>query len=171
MRVLFFTAFILMLAGCASSGPTIDNAQLAELQKGRTTADDVLRRFGKPSFNSDNLDGTRTTAYLQAGYRSDASAMVSLISAIASGTTANANSIIFRFDSNGVLSSYERTSESPTAGMTARSETGAATGFAPGTPPQPAATRAAPAKRAPRPDNLPAWLPSSDTRDLRDLNN
>lgn len=167
MRILFLATFIaaftLILAGCASSGPTIDNARLAELQKGRTTADDVLRRFGKPSFNSDNLDGTRTTAYLQPGYRSDAAAMVSLIGAIASGTTANANSIIFRFDSKGVLSSYERTSESPTAGMSARNETG--------TPAQPAVTRAAPAKPAPRPDNLPGWLPSSDTRDLRDLNN
>ncbi len=169
MRIFFLAAFILTLAGCASSGPTIDNAQLAELQKGRTTADDVVRRFGSPSFNSDNLDGTRTTAYLQAGYRSDASAMVSLISAIASGTTANANSIIFRFDSKGVLSSYERTSESPTAAMTARSETGTAAGFAPGAPAQPAVKRAAPAK--PRPDQLPGWLPSSDTRDLRDLNN
>lgn len=171
MRILFLAVFILVLAGCASSGPTIDNAQLAELQNGRTTADDIVRRFGKPSFNSDNLDGTRTTAYLQAGYRSDASAMVSLISAIASGTTANANSIIFRFDSKGVLSSYERTSESPTAGMTARSETGVAAGSAPGTPAQAPVRRAAPAKPAPRPDNLPDWLPSSETRDLRNLNN
>ena len=50
------------------------------------------------------MGGTRTSAYLQAGNRPDASAMVSLISAIAGGTSANANSIIFRFDAEGVLS-------------------------------------------------------------------
>jgi outer membrane protein assembly factor BamE (lipoprotein component of BamABCDE complex) len=167
MRILVLAAFTLTLAACASSGPTIDNAQLAELQKGKTTTDDILRRFGKPSFNSDNLDGTRTTAYLQEGTRSNAAAMVSMIGAVASGTgsTANVNSIIFRFDTKGVLSSYERTSESPTA-MTASSGTSTAAPATAGSAPASASTtRAAPAKPAPRADSLPDWLPSRENRD------
>jgi hypothetical protein len=175
LRVLFPAALIIALAGCASSGPTISTAQLAELQKGRTTADEVLRRFGKPSFNSDNLDGTRTLAYLQEGTRSNAAAMVSMIGAVAggAGSTANVNSVIFRFDDKGLLSSYEKTSESQPA-MTASSSTAsdaaapAASGSAPAStsttsPAQPSTTRAAPPKPAPRrTDGLPDWLPSGN---------
>lgn len=177
MRILFLAAFILALAGCASGGPTIENAQLAELQKGKTTVDDVVRRFGKPSFNSDNLDGTRTTAYLQEGTRSSPSAMLALVAAIASGTgsTVSVNSIIFRFDAKGVLSGYERTSESPGAGMTA-STAGSTAGAglpaaattAGATPAGTAAssaetTRATAPKPAPRrADGLPDWLPNSN---------
>ena len=129
-----------------------------------------MRRFGKPSFNSDNLDGTRTLAYLQEGTRSNAAAMVSMIGAVAggAGSTANVNSIIFRFDDKGLLSSYEKTSESQPA-MTASSAVApAATGSAPAStssasPAQPAATRAAAPKPAPqRADGLPDWLPSGN---------
>jgi hypothetical protein len=177
MRIFFLAAFIVALTGCASSGPTIESAQLAELQKGKTTADDIVRRFGKPSFNSDNLDGTRTIAYLQEGTRSNAAAMVAMIGAVASGpgSTANVNSIIFRFDDKGVLSSHERTSESQTT-MAAGSTTGLAATPAAATPSgtapaasgtAPAATRTAPAKAAtpPRSDKLPDWLPSREGRD------
>ncbi len=176
MRIFFPAMLILALAGCASSGPVIDDARLAGLQKGKTTADDIVKDFGRPSFNSDNLDGTRTTAYLQPGTRSDASAMVALIGAIAGGTAANANAIIFRFDEKGRLSGYERTSESPAA-VTARSETSVApaSGSAATAPaaasPQPATVRPAPPPRPARADNLPDWLPSSESRDLRNLNN
>jgi hypothetical protein len=171
LRVLFPAALIIALAGCASSGPTISTAQLAELQKGRTTADEVLRRFGKPSFNSDNLDGTRTLAYLQEGTRSNAAAMVSMIGAVAggAGSTANVNSVIFRFDDKGLLSSYEKTSElqpAMTASSTA-SDAAAPVALGSGTsttsPAQPAATRAEQPKPAPgRSDGLPDWLPSGN---------
>lgn len=175
MRILFSAIFILMLAACASNGPAISNAQIAELQKGKTTADDVLRRYGKPSFNSDNLDGTRTLAYLQEGTRSNAAAMVAMIGAVAAGagSNANVNSIIFRFDGKGLLSSHERTSESQTT--VARNEAGAAavpnsapsagsvpagTSPASATPSQQA--RPAPARQPARADGLPDWLPSGN---------
>lgn len=175
MRILSSAALILTLVACASTGPAIDNAQLAGLQKGKTTAEEIVRRFGKPSFNSDNLDGTRTLAYLQEGTRSNAAAMVSMIGAVAggAGSTANVNSIIFRFDDKGLLSSYEKTSESQPA-MTASSSTASstatpsATGSAPAStssasPAQPAATPAAAPKPAPRrTDGLPDWLPSGN---------
>lgn len=124
MRISFSIAVALLaLAGCASSGPAIDNARLTGVQKDKTTADEVIRRLGQPSFNSNNLDGTRTIAYLEPGSRSDASAMVALVGAIASGATPNVNSVIFRFDANGRLAGYTRTTESFAENETARAGT------------------------------------------------
>ena len=160
-------AIVLVITGCASSGPVISNAQLAELQKGKTTRDAVVSRYGKPSFHSDNLDGTLTTAYLQPGRRGDAAAMLSLVTGLASNSAPNANAIIFRFDNNGKLISYERTTEQQ-GEMTAASATTAA-----GTAPAgaPVATepvvRPAPPPRPARADNLPDWLPSTSTKDPR----
>ena len=169
MRIILLAALALVITGCASSGPVISNAQLAEFQKGKTTRDAIVSRFGKPSFHSDNLDGTITSAYLQPGRRGDAAAMMSLVTALASSSSPNANAIIFRFDGSGRLLDYDRTREqgsettaaasgSVAAGTTAASATPVAA--------EPVA-RPAPPPRPARADNLPDWLPSTSTKDPR----
>lgn len=159
--------FTMLLTACASSGPVISDPQLAALQPGKTSRADILRDFGRPSFHSDNLDGTVTSAYLQPGHRGNAAAMVSLVGALASGGRADVNAIIFRFDSNGRLNSYEKTSESAAHRKTAAAVTDPQAGST-------TSSAAAPTSAAPRParparsDQLPDWLPSSSTRDPRD---
>lgn len=170
MRTVLIAALALVITGCASSGPVISNAQLAEFQKGKTTRDEIVGRFGKPSFHSDNLDGTLTSAYLQPGQRGDAAAMISLMTALASNSSPNANAVIFRFDDKGKLTGYERTREqqsgnTPTAsGSAAVSGTATASGSAVVAEP---VARPAPPPRPARADNLPDWLPSSSTKDPR----
>lgn len=163
MRIPSLAALALLLSGCASSGPLIENTRLDGLQKGKTTINEVVHRFGRPSFHSDNMDGSKTSAYIQPGNRSDAAALVSLVAALASNTATSVHSIIFRFDANGVLTAYERTGDSPAANLSARS------GAAGDAPPAAALT---PAKTAParpaREDKLPGWMPSSSSRDPRD---
>jgi pyruvate/2-oxoglutarate dehydrogenase complex dihydrolipoamide acyltransferase (E2) component len=99
--------------------------------------------------------------------------LISLTAALASGTRANVNSVIFRFDGNDVLSDYERTVESSMAEQqTARAETSSAAqnnpaaAAAPANPAKPARTTP---PRPARQDSLPDWLPSSSTKDPRDL--
>lgn len=99
MRNLLITSLALVMTGCASSGPVISNAQLTELQKSKTTRDEIVSRYGKPRFHSDNMDRTITSVYLQPGRHGDAAAMMSLMTALASNSSPNANAIIFRFDS------------------------------------------------------------------------
>lgn len=156
MRNLLIALLALVITGCASSGPVISNAQLTELQKGKTTRDEITKRYGKPSFHSDNMDGSITSAYLQPGRRGDAAAMMSLMTALASNSSPNANAIIFRFDSKGFLNDYQRTSEAVVMNAAG----------VPEPVPEPVARPAAP-PRPPRPDNLPDWLPSTSTKDPR----
>ncbi len=170
MRIILLAALALVITGCASSGPVISNAQLAEIQKGKTTLDAIVSRFGKPSFHSDNLDGTITSAYLQPGRRGDAAAMMSLVTALASNSSPNANSIIFRFDSTGKLLDYERTREQQSdntaavSGSAAASATAGTSGTSVAAEP---VARPAPPPRPARADNLPDWLPSTSTKDPR----
>ena len=67
MRTFLLAVLALVITGCASTGPLISNAQLNEFEKGKTTRDVIVGRFGKPSFHSDNLNSTITSAYLQPG--------------------------------------------------------------------------------------------------------
>jgi hypothetical protein len=100
---------VMMLAACASSGPRIDPAQLSDLRQGETTVNDVLKRFGRPSVLSKNMDGTQTAAYMWAEDRTNAGALVPLMSAWAGKVDADVDAVIFRFDVNGRLSGYQAT--------------------------------------------------------------
>jgi hypothetical protein len=109
MRLHLLAALSLMLIGCASSGPKIDEARLTEVRKGETTIADVVSRFGRPSILSKNMNGTQTAVYMHAGGRSDAAAFVPLMAALVGNADANVDSVIFYFDVKGVLSDYKTT--------------------------------------------------------------
>jgi hypothetical protein len=189
-------AAIALLAGCAATGPAIEPAQLAAFQKGKTTQADVVRQFGRPSINSKNMDGTQTSAYLQPDAGTEAGSVISLMSAIAGRPTANVDSVIFEFDTKGILTDYRTTQSNPAAaasvpatpaqpvpvgtaqpaqpapsGSIQPAQSTAGTGSAPSTAAQAAkpATTAAPRPPATpkRTDGLPSWLPSSSTKDPR----
>ena len=108
-RLCAIAALALTLAGCASTGPKIEAAQLSELQQGKTTVAEVIKRFGRPSILSKNMDGTQTAAYMWAEDRSTAGALVPLASALAGKADADVDSVIFSFDTKGVLSGYKPT--------------------------------------------------------------
>jgi hypothetical protein len=188
-------AAIAMLAGCAATGPAIEPAQLAAFQKGKTTQADVVRQFGRPSINSRNMDGTQTSAYLQPDAGAETGSVISLMSAIAGRPTANVDSVIFEFDTKGVLTDYRITQSNPAAasvpatpaqpapvgsappaqpapaGSIQPAQPAAGPGTAPSTATQSAKPATAAAPRPPatpkRTDGLPGWLPSSSTKDPR----
>jgi len=104
-------ALALMLLGCASGGPKIDAERLTEVRKGETSYAEVVKRFGRPSFYSKNLNGTHTAVYVHADAGSN-TAVVPLIAALA-GADANADSVAFYFDDTGVLRDYKISQRAP----------------------------------------------------------
>jgi hypothetical protein len=102
-------ALVLALAGCANTGPKIEAAQLSDLREGKTTVAEVIKRFGRPSVLSKNMDGTQTAAYMWAEDRSSAAALVPLVSALAGKADADVDAVVFRFDTNGVLTGFSTT--------------------------------------------------------------
>lgn len=109
MKLCIPAVLTLLLLGCVSSQVKIDASQLAELQKGKTTVNDVINRFGRPTVLSRNMDGTQTAAYMQAEGRSDASGFVPLMTSIMTDRESSVASVTFYFDGNGVLTSYRNT--------------------------------------------------------------
>lgn len=155
MKRYLLALFISILAGCASSGPVVDAPRLGELRRGETALSDVIGRFGRPSVLSRNMDGSQTAAYMHVEGRSDAAAFVMLMSALAGNTHANVSSVIFQFDTKGLLLDYKTTER---AGAERPSVASAETG--PAASPERQSTRAAkPARSANRPPTVDASNP------------
>jgi len=168
--LLFASIAILVLVGCAATGPAIESQQLAVLQKVNSNLNDVVLQFGKPSVNSKNIDGTRTAIYLQPG-DDEPGAIVSLATVIAGASVTRRESVTFEFDEKDVLMEYRwrRASSSavqPVADATPASAAAMhpAQSGAVGATPCPAV---APTILRRRNDGLPGWLPrgNDDPRD------
>jgi hypothetical protein len=164
MRIYLLAALVLTLTGCASGGPRIEAAQLSQLQKGETTVTEVIKRFGRPSILSKNMDGTQTAAYLHAEDRSDVAAMVPLMGALAGKADADVDSVIFSFDTKGILRDYKTTESrrgtpvAVDAGKPMQGERATQAGsMQPEPPTQQEKKAAAP---APKPWTIQTWQPS-----------
>ena len=168
------------------ASPKIDEAALADMRTGRTTFEEIVRRFGRPNFASTSWDGTRTAAYAYGEGRSTAALTLPALGAVLGGSAGD--TVVLYFDGKGVLTDYKVNQAAarpadppaqpamryvepsrdgpgakPAAAATARPVE--ATPLAPGPAAKPAAAQAG--KPEPRGDGLPSWLPSSSSRDGR----
>ena len=100
---------ILLLSGCASTGAKIDTAQLNEIRKGQTTVAEIIRKFGRPNLLSKNWDGTQTVAYANTEGQSDSGTLLPIMGAVVAGASSGVDSVIFYFNTNGVLTNYKTT--------------------------------------------------------------
>jgi len=138
----------------------IDSARLGEVQKGRTTASDVIRQFGTPSVYSKNLDGTQFAIYVHAEPNADRTALVPLLSG------ASRDSVTFYFDTRGVLTDVKTTQRNAdnTDQPKAREQSPASSA----SPAKAESERPASAGGNPQPGNRPwsspVWVPPSSTQ-------
>jgi outer membrane protein assembly factor BamE (lipoprotein component of BamABCDE complex) len=113
MKTALLAALVLMLCGCASSGTRIESSQLGEVRKGQTTVDEIIKKFGRPTLLSKNWDGTQTAAYANPDGRSDAGTLLPLVGVVAAGGS-GVDSVIFYFDTRGVLTDFKSTQTAAT---------------------------------------------------------
>lgn len=57
IRTLVFAVLLITLAGCASNGTPIEQADVREIVQGQTTYDQMLERFGNPLSQSFDSEG------------------------------------------------------------------------------------------------------------------
>ena len=160
------------------------------MRTGRTTFEEIVRRFGRPNFSSTSWDGTRTAAYAYGEGRSSAALALPALGAVLGGSAGD--TVVLYFDGKGLLTDYKvnqaaarpadppaqpamryvepsrdgpapSPAAKPAAAATARPVE--ATPLAPAPAAKPAAAQAG--KPEPRGDGLPSWLPSSSSRDGR----
>ena len=115
MRLCISILLTTSLVACAADAPIVHDTSLSDVRKGQTTLAQVIGRFGRPSILSRNMDGTQTAAYVSADTRSSTPAVVPLIAAIAGNSNANVDSVIFSFDTAGVLTDYRQSRASAPA--------------------------------------------------------
>jgi len=70
MRKILIAAALILAAGCASHGRPITQAQIDQIEEGKTTKQELLASFGKPVVTSRNSDGTEIIgwAYAKVGF-------------------------------------------------------------------------------------------------------
>lgn len=104
-------ATVILIAGCAASGVKVSDQQLSQLQKGQTTRSELISKFGKPTTQSRNSDGTRTVIYNFAEYRTRPATYIPIVGLFAGGSDIHTSHAAFRFDSSDRLIDFS-TSES-----------------------------------------------------------
>jgi hypothetical protein len=87
------------------ASPKIDEAALADMRTGRTTFEEIVRRFGRPNFASTSWDGTRTAAYAYGEGRSTAALTLPALGAVLGGS--GSDTVVLYFDGKGVLTDYK----------------------------------------------------------------
>lgn len=93
----FLLAFVLILAGCASTyGKPITQSQLDMLVVGKTTVRESVEIFGKPVTDTINSDGTRVLGW---GYAKSTF-----------GSPMESQGISIVFDRHGKMASFSRSS-------------------------------------------------------------
>lgn len=108
MRAVVIAA-MLALGGCMTSGTQLSETQLATIEKGKTTYDEVVARLGEPTTLTVAEDGTRVATY---GYaKGNSAAVIPIASLFAGGLKIDAVTTTFTFDSAGVLKDYTTTTK------------------------------------------------------------
>ena len=75
------------------------------MRKGRTTFEEIVRRFGRPNFSSTSWDGTRTAAYAYGEGRSSAALSLPALGAALGGSAGD--TVVLYFDGKGLLTDYK----------------------------------------------------------------
>ena len=97
-------AAVVALAGCASSsGVKVTDEQVAALQPGVTTEQDVLARFGQPSMRTRLADGTVMLMYHHAETYVKGATFVPVVGMMAGGMEVRSSAVTLNFDATGKL--------------------------------------------------------------------
>jgi len=158
MKTVLAIALTALLTACAATTPRIEPARLNAVEKGRTTAAEVMRQFGTPTLHSKNPDGTQSATYVHGDQRSGSTSIVPLMA------VGSRDSVTFYFDARGLLTDV-KTTQAVARSTAAAARSSAAPGAGSAVPGQTTATRpTADADSSPGESRtwwLPDWLPPS----------
>ena len=111
----------LMLAACVASGVRVTEEQVSELEKGRTTYNEVLAKFGPPTSNTLISNGTRVISYSYVQVQARAESFIPYIGPFVGGSDAKTNIVSLTFAPDGVLQNFVSSSSQRGTGFGAAS--------------------------------------------------
>lgn len=109
MRKVMIIAAMLALTGCFSSGTKVTADQVASLQKGTTTYDQVVAKLGKPQSVSTQSTGNKIAVYLFSKASANAASYIPIAGAFVGGATGESTLVTMTFNAAGTLVDYTST--------------------------------------------------------------
>ena len=106
MKPLFAAGMAILLLACHSSGVEVDEAKLAQFEKGKTTYQEVVQALGPPTQSILAEDGTRRIFYSHVSTSSNAVSYVPIVGSVFGRTEIQSSNVAFKFDRNGILQGY-----------------------------------------------------------------
>jgi hypothetical protein len=96
----------LALAGCASSGTKVTEAQASQFIKGQSTEAEVIAKLGQPTSSSRAADGSRADIYMYSQAQARAENFIPVVGLMAGGADATRTAVIFHYGPDGVLKDW-----------------------------------------------------------------
>lgn len=105
-QVKILCCIALAAAGCVSSGTKVTGDQLAQFKDGTTTEAQIVAKLGPPNSASTSTDGSKTDIYVHIAASANAASYIPVVGLFAGGAKGTNDSVVFNFDSKGVLKSH-----------------------------------------------------------------
>lgn len=116
MKHILTIAAFLMLSACASAGVKIDQSKLTQLQKGKTTYDDVVSMYGKPTQVMVQDNGSKIVYYSYYSVQARPESFIPYAGMLVGGADSENSVVTLNFDKRGVLQSYSSSQGSTGSG-------------------------------------------------------
>jgi outer membrane protein assembly factor BamE (lipoprotein component of BamABCDE complex) len=106
MRFLTTLIALCTLTACMSYGTKVDQEQVAQFVKGKTTYAEVIQELGKPTYSTVNSDGTRMLMYSYSQRQMNAANFIPYVGMFTGGMQSENTNVMLSFDKNSVLTDY-----------------------------------------------------------------
>lgn len=116
-KAIVIAGLLAAISGCASTGVHVDQRQLGQFKEGVTTEADVLAALGKPTTSMVMSGGTKTLSYVSASVQIKGATFIPIVGLFAGGSDTNTSSVIFTFDKDGKMVSYQSSQTAFETGM------------------------------------------------------
>jgi len=87
-------------------GTKVDQAMVAQFEKGKTTHAEVIQQLGKPTQSTMNSDGTRTVMYTYMQSQINAANFIPVVGMFVRGSESENTTVTLNFDKNSLLTDY-----------------------------------------------------------------
>ena len=102
-------ALSLAISACASSGTKVSDDALARIQKGTSTAGDVLATLGPPQSDTRSSDGTRTLTYVYGSYQMRPESFIPAVGTLVGGADSKSQSVTVTIGPDGKVADITST--------------------------------------------------------------
>lgn len=97
---------VMVITGCAATGVRVDESQISNFQKGKTTYEEVVAQLGQPTEITRKSDGNTTASYIYSEYQTRPETFIPYVGMFVGGGDTRMNTAMFEFNSKGTLIDY-----------------------------------------------------------------